>query len=69
MPVVNRVRAERERCGLTQVALAEAVGVARQSIISIKKARFLPTIETALRLADALGVRVDDLFSLEEARR
>jgi len=64
--VKNCVREIRTNCGLTQEQLAELVGVARQSIISIEKGHFLPTIETALRLSSALQVPVEHLFWLED---
>jgi putative transcriptional regulator len=64
--VNNRVREIRANSGLTQEQLADLVGVARQSIISIEKGHFLPTIETALRLSAALQVPVERLFWIEE---
>lgn len=64
--VNNRVREIRSNSGLTQEQLADLVGVARQSIISIEKGHFLPTIETALRLSAALQVPVERLFWIEE---
>ena len=42
------------------------VGLARQSIISIEKGRFLPTVENALRIAEALETTVETLFWLSE---
>jgi DNA-binding XRE family transcriptional regulator len=66
-PIIeNRVRELRTHLGMTQEQLADLVGVARQSIISIEKGRFLPTIETALRLSAALKVPVESLFWLKE---
>jgi putative transcriptional regulator len=64
--VRNNVRAERAQRGLTQQALAEAVGLTRQSIISIEKGRFVPSVRTALLLAHALDVPVGDLFWLAQ---
>jgi putative transcriptional regulator len=63
-PVLNALKETRTSCGMTQERLAELTGLARQSVISIERGRFLPTIETALRLADALNVTVEDLFWL-----
>ncbi len=63
--VKNRVRDIRTDLGMTQEHLAELVGVARQSIISIEKGRFIPSIETALRLSSALRVPVQRLFWLK----
>lgn len=52
--------------GMTQEELAGLTGVARQSIISIERERFLPNIETALLISKSLKVPVEDLFWLEE---
>jgi putative transcriptional regulator len=64
LQVQNAVLAARNRKGLTQQQLADLAGLARQSIISIEKGRFLPTIENALRIAAALDVPIKDLFWL-----
>lgn len=64
--VENRVRELRTGQGMTQQELADSVGVARQSIISIEKGRFIPTIETALRLSAALGVKIENIFWLKD---
>lgn len=60
----NRVREYRKRAGIRQSDLAEQVGVARQTIIAIEKARFNPSVMLALRIARALGLPIHDLFSL-----
>jgi len=62
--VQNRVREVRTGQGRTQEQLASSVGLTRQSIIAIEKGRFTPSIQTALRLARALGTTVDRLFWL-----
>ena len=64
--VGNAVQGARAKRGMTQQELADMAGLARQSIISIEKGRFLPTIENALRIAAALGVPVQDLFWLSK---
>jgi putative transcriptional regulator len=64
--VQNNLRVLRQELGMTQSRLAELTGVARQSIISIEKGHFLPTIETALRLSKALGVPLEHIFWLKE---
>jgi len=66
--IKNRVREIRANSGLTQEQLANLVGVARQSIISIEKGHFLPTIETALRISAALQVPVERLFWIEDKK-
>lgn len=51
---------------MTQQALAERVGVTRQTIISIERGKYKPSIELALRLARVFGVSVEALFELDE---
>ncbi len=68
-PVLNALKETRVDRGITQERLAELTGLARQSIISIERERYLPTIETALRLADALSVPVGKLFWLRDMKR
>lgn len=51
--------------GLTQLDLADAVGVTRQTILSIEKGKYSPSVGLALRLAQVLGASVEDLFELE----
>lgn len=67
--VLNSVREVRTRRALTQERLAELTGLSRQSVISIERGRFLPTIETALRLARALDAHVEELFWLKDRSR
>ena len=59
---LNRVRERREARGLSQVELAEAVGLSRQSVGSIEAGRATPAVDVALRLAKALDSKVEDLF-------
>lgn len=60
----NRLRSLRTAKGLSQGALAGMAGVTRQAIYAIEGNQYLPTTAVALRLAAALGCRVEDLFSL-----
>ena len=62
----NELRVARARCGLTQAALAEAVGVTRKTINSVENGRFVPSTLLALLVARELGVRVEELFRLPE---
>lgn len=52
--------------GMTQQDLAEKAGVTRQTILSIEKGKYNPTIGLALRLAAIFGVPVEELFMLAE---
>ena len=60
----NRLRDVRMVKALTQGDLAAQAGVTRQAVHAIEAGHYLPTTMVALRLADALGCRVEDLFSL-----
>jgi putative transcriptional regulator len=62
--LINHLKAHRG--DLSQQALAECVGVSRQTIISIEKGRFRPSVELALRLARALDTTVEALFVLDD---
>lgn len=65
-PRPNRARARREAIGLSQVALAEAAGVSRQSIGAIESGRAVPGVDVALRIARALQTRVEALFGADD---
>ena len=62
----NALKEARTRLGLSQSELAGRAGVARQTIGGIEAALYAPSAVVALRLARALGCRVEDLFWLEE---
>ena len=63
----NKVKGYRAMKGdLTQQGLADLVGCSRQTIISIESSRFVPSVELAIKLAQALKVSVEDLFYFEE---
>ncbi|GAA3965486.1 helix-turn-helix transcriptional regulator [Gordonia caeni] len=60
------VRAARNRAGLRQADLAAAVGVSRQTIISLERGDYSPSVYLALRIARALESTVEELFPLSE---
>jgi putative transcriptional regulator len=62
----NRLRDLRLAKGITQEALADQVGVTRQTIIAIEKAKFVPSVRLALEIAMALDVAIDFMFWLEK---
>ena len=64
--VGNKIKELLANKGMTQAQLAELVGVARVSIVSIETGRFIPTIETALRISKALSVPTDQIFWLKD---
>lgn len=66
MELRNRLKELRARHDLTQEALAEMVGVSRQSIISIEKGRYSPSVTLALRIGRILQVPLDEAFWLDD---
>ena len=63
--VLNRLRRIRRQADLTQEDVAERVGVTRQTIISIERGRYNPSIGLALSLARAFSVPVEEMFELQ----
>ena len=62
----NHLPAYRERSGLSQGGLGEAVGVTRQTINAIERERYDPSLELAFALADFFDCRIEDLFSPDD---
>ncbi len=60
--MINRLVELRGERGWTQSDLAQVVGVSRQSIISIEKGRYDPSLGLAFRIAGAFGVQIEDVF-------
>ena len=52
----------------TQQELADRVGVSRQSINSIERERYVPSLHLALTFARVFGRSTDDIFQLESKR-
>jgi len=61
----NRIRELRTARGLTQQQLADAVGVSRQSINSIERNRYVPSLALALTFSRIFGCSTDEIFVLE----
>jgi putative transcriptional regulator len=64
---VHLKRCRFEAGEMTQQELANRVGVTRQTIISIERGKYKPSIELALRLARVFGARVEDVFELDDS--
>ena len=62
---VKELRIERE---WTQQQLADAVGVSRQSINSIERERYVPSLPLALTFAKVFNCSTDEIFSLENEK-
>ena len=59
-----RLKEARTAAGLTQAELAERVGVSRKTINTVENGVFIPSTLLALKLAEALRAKVEDLFYL-----
>jgi putative molybdopterin biosynthesis protein len=62
----NRVRALREAAGLSQGELANRAGITRQAVSAIESGGYVPNTAVALRLSQALGCSVEDLFRIND---
>jgi putative transcriptional regulator len=66
--VRNRVREFRIARGWTQQHLAQVVGVSRQSINSIERNRYVPSLPLALTFARVFECSTDEIFTLESRK-
>jgi putative transcriptional regulator len=64
----NTLKVQRAIRDLTQADLATLAGVTRKSVNAIETGRMTPSVFLALKLARALGVPVDTIFSLAGGR-
>ncbi len=65
-PITNRIRELREQQGgMSQSALAEAIGVTRQTVIAIELGKYSPSLESAFRIARVFDLGVEDVFGWE----
>ncbi|GAA5019913.1 helix-turn-helix transcriptional regulator [Terrabacter aeriphilus] len=62
----NDIAARRADRGLSQAQLAEALGVSRQTVISLEKGRFDPSLPLAFRLAALFEARIEEIFHPDE---
>lgn len=51
---------------MSQAALAELIGLTRQTVIAIEQNRYSPSLESAFRIARQFGVGVEDVFGWDD---
>lgn len=61
----NRVAELRQARGLSQQRLADLLGVSRQTVISIEKGRFDPSLPLAFQISAAFELTIEDIFTPE----
>ena len=62
----NTIKQYRMKYDLTQEQLAERLNVSRQTIISLEKGRYKPSIQLAFKLSRVFNCTIEDLFIFEE---
>jgi putative transcriptional regulator len=63
--LANSIKERRSELGLTQAELAERVGVTRKTVNTVENGVFTPSATLAIKLAQALGINVEELFWIE----
>ena len=66
MPLYNRLKEFRARCGVNQSEMGQLVGVSRQTISMIERGDYSPSVTLALKIAKHFGVPVEEIFFIEE---
>jgi putative transcriptional regulator len=62
----NRIKVYRALHNLTQEALADQLGVTRQTILAIEKEKYDPSLELAFRICRLFKVPIDKMFFYEK---
>ena len=66
MTLKNRLEELRKSSGISQEELAAALEVSRQTISSLEKGRYNPSILLAFKIARYFGMRIEEIFLYEE---
>jgi putative transcriptional regulator len=66
MKLINRVKSLRSSNGWTQEQFAQMIGVTRQTIISLEKGSYTPSLLLAMQIARVFERPIESIFYLEE---
>ena len=66
MPLNNRLKEYRAKINVNQTEMGKLVGVSRQTISQIERGDYSPSVTLALKIANDLDAKVEDIFSYEE---
>lgn len=66
MPLNNNLKYYREKLNINQQDFGTMVNVSRQTISSIERGDYSPSVTLALKIAKVLNVSVEDIFNYEE---
>jgi putative transcriptional regulator len=61
----NKLKVYRAMHDLTQEVLAEKLGITRQTVISIEKGKYDPSLELAFKIAGLFETKIEDIFNYE----
>ncbi|NUY79575.1 helix-turn-helix transcriptional regulator [Flavobacterium sp. MAH-1] len=64
--MTNNLKVQRAIKDISQEELAKQIGVSRQTINAMEKAKYVPSTVLALKIAKFFGVAVEEIFTLEE---
>jgi len=65
--ITNNIRTLRFKADeMSQAALAEKIGMTRQTIIAVEQGRYSPSLEAAFMIARALNVPMEEVFQFTE---
>lgn len=64
----NKLKVYRAMYDLTQEALAQKLGITRQTVLSIEKEKYDPSLELAFKIANLFNVTIEDIFSYKANR-
>ncbi|MBN1197657.1 MAG: helix-turn-helix transcriptional regulator [Candidatus Aminicenantes bacterium] len=64
--MTNRIRELRARHGLSQLELAQKVGVRRETIVFLEKGKYNPSLRLAHDIASLFGLSIEEVFFFEE---
>ncbi len=64
--MLNHIKDLREKNNISQGKLGELVGVSRQTINSLEKGRYNPSIELAFKLSKVFDKKIEEMFVYEE---
>ncbi|RXE57045.1 XRE family transcriptional regulator [Methanoculleus taiwanensis] len=62
----NRIKVHRAMHDLTQEALANELGVTRQTILAIEKGKYDPSLDLAFKIARFFGVAIEEIFIYDD---
>ena len=59
----NKLKVYRAMYDLTQEDLAQKLGITRQTVLSIEKQKYDPSLELAFKISNLFKVKIEDIFS------